>query len=80
MVTEEQKFRAETIRLGGVAFLAPTGKVVLELFDLIDKYGVLKFIIFLTYSVVFAYVGLVFIAKSYDIIFRAEEKESKWKE
>ena len=68
MVTEEQKFRAETIRLGGVAFMTPLGKAILELFDLINKYGPLMFFIFFIYSLGLAYIGLVFIVRSYDII------------
>ena len=81
VVKENTKFRAETIRLGGIAFLAPIGKVVMDLFELIDQYGSLKFIVFFIYSLGLAYVGLVFIARSYDIISCSEErqKDYKWK-
>lgn len=75
MTTEEQKFRADTIRLGGIAFMAPIGKVFVDLFELIDKYGLFMFFIFLIYSLGLAYVGLIFIVRSHDII--ALEKKEK---
>ena len=68
MVSEEKKFRAELIKLGGVAFLAPVGKIFLNPFITFNENGTLMFIVSLLYSLFLAYLGLVFIIRSYDII------------
>ncbi len=72
MLSEEEKFRVEIIRLAGIAFMAPAGKIFMDLFDLIDSLGIFKFSIFVSYSLLLAFLGLIFIAKAYDIIIESK--------
>lgn len=68
MISESEKFRAETIRLGGIALLAPIGKFFYNPFEIFNQYKSIICILFIIYSIGFAYLGLIFIAKSYDIM------------
>ncbi|MBI3590701.1 MAG: hypothetical protein HY094_04895 [Candidatus Melainabacteria bacterium] len=68
MVTEEQKFRSRIIELGGIALLAPMGKILLYPFQTFSEYGATMFLISFGYSLLLAYFGLNFIFQSYDII------------
>lgn len=68
MFPNEDKFRAETLRIFGIALMTPGGKIFLDPFGLFDRLGLLKFCIVVSYSVLLFYIGLVFIARGYDTI------------
>ena len=74
MSFNENKFRAETIRLAGIAFLTPIGTFFLDPFVLFHRYGLMSLLIFISYSAIFAYIGLIFIARSFDIMSKDRKK------
>ena len=71
MITEEQKFRAETFRMLGIALLAPAGKILIDPLTFYQEQGLIYTVIYIVFSLVAAYVGLVHIEKARVIL---EEK------
>lgn len=68
MLSEENKFKAETLRMTGVAFLTPLARVFLDPFGLFTERGPLIFLVLVIYSSALAFVGLLCIARCSDII------------
>lgn len=61
MISEEEKFRAETFRMFGVILLTPLGKILIDPLIFYQEHGLIYTIIYSMLALVFAYIGLVHI-------------------
>ena len=68
MITEEEKLRSEIIKIGGIAFMTPLGRVLYDPFELAINNGIFQSLVYFAYSLVLAYVGIIFISRSLDIM------------
>jgi len=68
VVTDEKNYRAETTKIAGLAFLSPLGRIILDPLSLLYNYDYLVIFLFLVYSIVLAFIGLVFVLKAHDIL------------
>lgn len=76
MVTEEQKFRAETYRITGFAMLTPIGRILLDPLPLFNEYELTPFIFYLTFSIIAGIIGFLLIEKARGILF--VKRYNKW--
>ena len=77
MITEEEKFKAETFRLLGIALLTPAGKILLDPLVFYNEHGLLYTIIYVMFALIGAYAGLLHVEIARDILDKREIR--KWK-
>ena len=71
MVAEEQKYRAYTYNIAGFALLTPLGKLILDPITttmILEKFGPLIFIGYVSLCILFAIAGFRAIAIGRDIL------------
>ena len=68
MVTKEDEYKASTFQIAGFALLAPFGKIFLDPFTLFKEGGLIGIILFITFSLLIALLGLIFIDRGRDIL------------
>ena len=61
MVTEEEKFRAETFRIFGIIFLTPLGKILIDPLAFCQEHDLTYNIIYSVLALISAYIGLTHI-------------------
>ena len=61
MVSEEEKFRAETFRIFGIIFLTPLGKILIDPLVFYQEHGLVYTIIYSVPAFIFACIGLIHI-------------------
>ena len=77
MISEEEKYRAETFRFIGMAMLTPFGALLLTPFVLFDQLGIFGFIIYCLVASISLVIGVIIIENGRNILDRKELK--KWK-
>ena len=58
MISEEHKFRAETLRILGIALITPFAKFILDPYLFLEKHNVIYTILYVVISIILAAVGL----------------------
>jgi len=74
---EEPKYRAEIFKIAGIAFMTPVGRLVINPFGLYKSLGLGEFIYFILVSLLFGFIGLLFIEQGRVIIHFWERRS--WK-
>ena len=77
MVTEEEKFRADTFRILGIAFITPLGRLLVDPLAFYQEYGLVHTVIYFVYALTAAYIGLIHIEFSRGIL--DKRSTTKWK-
>jgi len=77
MISEEEKFKAQTFRIFGLALLTLLGRIFLDPLEFFLKYGLILSISYTTLALSFALLGFILIDKGRDII--SEKRRIKWK-
>ena len=62
------KYRAETLRIFGLAFLTPVARILLDPLLFLEDYQGIACIIYLSLSVISAIIGLRVIARGLEVI------------
>ena len=76
MVTEEEKFKAETFRIFGIILLTPIGKVLLDPWIFFKEHNLMYGIIYIMIAVASGYIGLLHIERARVIL--DERSKKRW--
>ena len=77
MITEEEKFKAETFRIFGIALLTPAGKVLLDPWQFFVEHNPIYCIFYILFALVFSVVGVIHIERARAIL--DQRDINKWK-
>ena len=77
MITEEEKFRAETFRILSLVLLTPAGKVLIDPLLFYSEHEVVYSVLYTTASLIFAIIGFIHIEIARGIL--DERGTKKWK-
>ena len=77
VVTEEEKFRADTFRILGVALITPIARILLDPYAYFTEHNIIYSIFYLIFALGFAYAGLLHIERARVILDERSNKE--WK-
>ena len=69
MITEEEKFKAETFRILGIALITPIGKIFLDPYKFVIEHNLIYVAIYLLFAIVCAIVGIIHIDFARDILY-----------
>ena len=78
MITEEEKFKAETFRILGIALLTPAGKILLDPWMFYQEHGLIYTIIYIIFASIGGYFGLLHIEIARGILDKRGMK--KWEQ
>jgi len=67
VITEEQKYRAETSKIAGFALMTPIGRIVLDPL-LLEEFGFIGGIAYLMVAILLCLCGIVAVVKGCDIL------------
>ena len=63
MASDLQRYRAQFFQISGFAFMTPLGKFILDLKDIkLEQVGI-WFFVYLVFSLLLAYCGIIFLLK-----------------
>lgn len=68
MVTESEKYRAQLLQILGLSFMAPTGKLYLNIPEIEITDLNLKFLAYITVSLLLVYLGIICIVRGIEIL------------
>lgn len=77
MVTDEEKFRAETFRILGISLITPMATILIDPYKYIMEHNIIYCAFYLMFALSFAYVGLIHIEKARAILDKRNKEE--WK-
>ena len=76
MITEEQKFRAETFRILGIALITPFARFILDPYLFLQEHKVIYTIFYIIVSTIAAVIGFIHIEFARGIL--DEKGLNKW--
>ncbi len=75
MVSEVDKHRAITIQITGFALMSPFGNIILNIYGYeLLKYGLIIFSLYLIFTLLLFYCGIIFVLRSIEILMESEKR------
>jgi hypothetical protein len=68
MISEGEKYRAQTFNIGGFALMAPLGKIAMQPLETYNEYGLVGFVCYTIFCLLLFSLGLYFIQKGYEVL------------
>ena len=78
MITEEEKFRAETFRIFGIILLTPLGKILIDPMVFYQEHDLIYNIIYSVVALISAYIGLIHIEIARATLDKKEKDKQVW--
>lgn len=74
MITEEEKYKAETLKIVGIGMLAPMGGLLLTPLILFKQFGLISFSIYVIVSFLSTIIGVMMLGEGRRILRIGEKK------
>ena len=78
MITEEEKYKAEALRIIGIGMLMPAGAIFLTPMLLIKQLGLIGFIIYLVFSFIGISIGVMLLEAGRKILDKNRKERKRW--
>ena len=78
MVSEDQKYRVEFLKISSFALMIPMGKFVLDIPSIDFNNLTCQFFIYLGLSILLFFIGFIMILHGYGIVYAVNRRGKKW--